>query len=111
MEEVGIEPHQWNVIGELSPLYIPPSHFVVQPFIAVGPENPQFHFNTSEVVEWIEHPVSDLLKPGIIQRKDIFVAKFNRTFDSGYFDIQGHTLWGATAIMVQEFRSLFDYID
>jgi 8-oxo-dGTP pyrophosphatase MutT (NUDIX family) len=110
-EEVGIEPAQWKVIGELSPLYIPPSHFVVQPFLAVGPENPTFQFNASEVVEWIEHPVSDLLKPGIIQRKDIFVAKFNRTFDSGYFDIQGHTLWGATAIMVQEFRSLFGYID
>jgi 8-oxo-dGTP pyrophosphatase MutT (NUDIX family) len=110
-EEVGIIEQNWKVIGELSALYIPPSHFVVQPFLAVGPENPAFHFNESEVVEWIEHPISNLLKPQIIRRKEIFVAKFNRTFDSGYFDIQGHTLWGATAIMVQEFRSLFGYID
>jgi 8-oxo-dGTP pyrophosphatase MutT (NUDIX family) len=110
-EEVGIVGHDWKVIGALSALYIPPSHFVVQPFLAVGPENPTFHFNASEVVEWIEHPVFDLLKPQIIRRKEIFVAKFNRTFDSGYFDIQGHTLWGATAIMVQEFRSLLGYHD
>jgi 8-oxo-dGTP pyrophosphatase MutT (NUDIX family) len=110
-EEVGIVGHEWNVIGALSALYIPPSHFVVQPFLAVGPENPQFQLNSSEVVEWIEHPVSNLLKPQIIRRKEIFVAKFNRTFDSGYFDIQGHTLWGATAIMVQEFRSLLGYHD
>jgi hypothetical protein len=45
----------------------------------------------------------------LIGRKEIFVSKYNRTFDSGYFNIQGHTLWGATAIMVQEFRSLFGY--
>jgi 8-oxo-dGTP pyrophosphatase MutT (NUDIX family) len=111
MEEVGIAKEEWNVIGSLSALYIPPSHFVVQPFLAVGPKNPMFKLNTDEVVEWIEHPVSDLLKPRIIRRKEIFVAKFNRTFDSGYFDIQGHTLWGATAIMVQEFRSLFGFND
>jgi 8-oxo-dGTP pyrophosphatase MutT (NUDIX family) len=110
-EEVGIEKEEWDVIGTLSALYIPPSHFVVQPFLAVGPENPTFNLNKAEVVEWIEYPVSDLLKPQIIRRKEIFVAKFNRTFDSGYFDIQGHTLWGATAIMVQEFRSLFGFND
>jgi 8-oxo-dGTP pyrophosphatase MutT (NUDIX family) len=110
-EEVGIHRQEWRVLGTLSELYIPPSHFVVQSFLAVGPENPGFTLNTDEVVEWIEHPVSDLLKPQIIRRKEILVAKFNRTFDSGYFDIQGHTLWGATAIMVQEFRSLFGFND
>lgn len=110
-EEVGIETHRWNVVGELSALYIPPSHFVVQPFLAVGPENPPFILNEDEAVAMIECPVSYLLQPGIIGRKGIFVAKYNRTFDSGYFDIQGQTLWGATAIMVQEFRSLFGYED
>lgn len=108
-EEVGIEERCWDVIGELSALYIPPSHFVVQPFLAVGPENPEFKLNESEAVGLIECPVSYLLQPGIIGRKDIFVAKYERTFESGYFDIQGNTLWGATAIMVQEFRSLFGY--
>lgn len=110
-EEVGIEPHHWNVVGTLSALYIPPSHFVVQPFLAVGPENPDFKLNTDEAVAIIECPISYLLQPGIIGRKGIFVSKYNRTFDSGYFDIQGQTLWGATAIMVQEFRSLFGFED
>jgi 8-oxo-dGTP pyrophosphatase MutT (NUDIX family) len=108
-EEVGIEAHHWNIVGELSALYIPPSHFVVQPFLAIGPENPEFQLNAEEAVSLIECPVSFFLQSGIIGRKGIFVAKYNRTFDSGYFDIQGQTLWGATAIMVQEFRSLFGY--
>ncbi len=110
-EEIGLSPAQWKVLGELSALYIPPSHFVVQPFLAVGPENPNFELSTHEVVEWIECPVSHFLQSGIIERKGIFVAKYNQTFDSGYFNIQGHTLWGATANMVQEFRSLFGYHD
>jgi len=110
-EEVGIEKHRWNIVGELSALYIPPSHFVVQPFIAIGPENPPFSLNADEAVALIECPLDELLQPRIIRRKGIFVAKYNRTFDSGYFDIQGQTLWGATAIMVQEFRSLFGFED
>jgi len=90
---------------------IPPSHFVVQPFVVAGPSNPVFTLNHSEVVDWIEYPVEKLLVPGIIESKGIFVAKYNRTFDSGYFNINGHTLWGATAIMVHEFRSLFGLVD
>jgi 8-oxo-dGTP pyrophosphatase MutT (NUDIX family) len=110
-EEAGMVPGEWKVLGELSTLYIPPSHFVVQPFVVVGPPNPMFKLNEGEVVDWIEFPVEELMIPGIIQRKGIFVAKYNRTFDSGYFNIKGHTLWGATAIMVQEFRSLFGLVD
>ena len=110
-EEVGIDPSHWNVLGELSSLYIPPSHFVVHPFLVVGPENPHFVLSRDEVVDWIEYPISQLLRSEIILKKAIFVAKYNQTFDSGYFDIQGHTLWGATAIMVQEFRSLFGLED
>jgi 8-oxo-dGTP pyrophosphatase MutT (NUDIX family) len=108
-EEVGVDPVHWEVLGELSTLYIPPSHFVVHPFLAVGPENPHFVLSTEEVVDWIEYPISQLLRSEIILKKAIFVAKYNQTFVSGYFDIQGHTLWGATAIMVQEFRSLFGF--
>jgi 8-oxo-dGTP pyrophosphatase MutT (NUDIX family) len=110
-EEVGIVPGQWSLLGQLSTLYIPPSHFVVQPFVVAGPSNPVFTLNHSEVVDWIEYPVEKLLVPGIIESKGIFVAKYNRTFDSGYFNINGHTLWGATAIMVHEFRSLFGLVD
>jgi len=77
----------------------------------VGPENPHFVLSRDEVVDWIEYPIAQLLRSKIIRKKAIFVAKYNRTFDSGYFDIQGHTLWGATAIMVQEFRSLFGLED
>lgn len=110
-EEIGVAAAHWKVVGELSTLYIPPSHFVVQPFVAMSMTEPVFHPNPSEVDQLIEFPVEALLQSGIIKRKPIFVKTFNRTFESGYFDIEGHVLWGATAIMVQEFRSLFDFHD
>lgn len=108
-EEIGVAQTGWQVIGELSTLYIPPSHFVVQPFVAFSAAALEFSPNPQEVVELIEYPIAQLLQPGIVRRKPIFVQKFNRTFESGYFDINGQTLWGATAIMVQEFRSLFGF--
>ena len=110
-EEVGVSHDHWKVVGQLSALYIPPSHFVVQPFLAIGPDDPVFILNEQEAQRMIECQLSIFLKPGIIERKGIFVSKYNRTFDSGYFNVEGQTLWGATAIMVQEFRSLFGFND
>ncbi|MFN5620970.1 MAG: NUDIX hydrolase [Flavobacteriales bacterium] len=110
-EEIGVAVANWQLLGELSTLYIPPSHFVVQPFVACCFEEPVFHPNPAEVDRLIEFPLEALLQPGLVKRKPILVKTFNRTFDSGYFDIDGHVLWGATAIMVQEFRSLFDFHD
>ena len=110
-EEVGVPESQWQLLGELSTLYIPPSHFVVQPFVACSFHQPAFNPNPAEVEQLIEFPMSAFLRPGIVKRKSIFVKTFNREFESGYFDVDGHVLWGATAIMVQEFRSLFDFHD
>ena len=110
-EEIGVDVSHWQLLGELSTLYIPPSHFVVQPFVACCFEEPTFRPNPTEVDRLIEFPLEALLRPELVKRKPIFVKTFNRTFDSGYFDIDGHVLWGATAIMVQEFRSLFDFHD
>jgi 8-oxo-dGTP pyrophosphatase MutT (NUDIX family) len=110
-EEVGVPESQWQTLGELSTLYIPPSHFVVQPFVACSFHEPAFNPNPSEVEQLIEFPMSAFLRHGIVKRKSIFVKTFNREFESGYFDVDGHVLWGATAIMVQEFRSLFDFHD
>lgn len=108
-EEIGVNTASWQTVGTLSTLYIPPSHFVVSPFIAFSDEELDFLPNPDEVGDLIEHPVESFLQPDLVKRREMFVARYNRSFDSGYFDVQGHVLWGATAIMVQEFRSLFGF--
>ncbi|MFM9984119.1 MAG: NUDIX hydrolase [Flavobacteriales bacterium] len=103
-EEVGIHPTEIEIIGELSEVYIPPSNFIVKPFVGLAYTEPQFIGNPQEVVELIHFPIEELLKPGLILEKEIFLPKYKVNFMAPYFDIKGHTLWGATAMMVQEFR-------
>src|SRR5262249_9426264 len=45
LEEVGVSISVQDVIGELTVLYIPPSNFLVHPFIAWLNERPQFVIN------------------------------------------------------------------
>lgn len=108
-EEVGIESHDIRILGSLSPLYIPPSHFVVQPYLGVLSMEPQFTPNAMEVVKLIEFPITHFSIEPIIFEKDIFIPSMNRNVRAKYFDVHGYTLWGATAMMVQEFRSILGY--
>lgn len=108
-EEVGIESHAIRILGSLSPLYIPPSHFVVQPFVGVLSAEPHFSANPAEVVSLIEYPIAQLIKEPIISEKDMHIPSMNQTIRVKYFDVNGYTLWGATAMIVQEFRSILGY--
>lgn len=103
-EEIGVAPDQIEVLGELSEIYIPPSHFLVRPFIGAIKSLPELVLNPSEVEEVIIHPLDFFFQENIIAQKPIFIPKFNVSIDAPFFDIQGRTLWGATAMMVQEFR-------
>ncbi len=108
-EEVGVKESELNIIGRLSELYIPPSHFVVQPFIGVMNPDPLFIPNEAEVQSLIEFPVQAFLQHSIVLEKEIFIPAFNKNIVAKYFDVNGNTLWGATAMMIQEFRSLFSF--
>lgn len=109
LEETGFKAESQNVVGTLNEIYIPPSHFVVAPFVACLERKPDFTPNPQEVVELIEFPVNNFLQHDIIREKEIFIPTMNRHIQARYFDVNGHTLWGATAMMVQEFREVFGF--
>lgn len=106
-EEVGVMVTKDKVIGALSEVYIPPSHFLVQPFVSVLESEPLWNANEDEVSELIIHPLEYFLQDNIIEVKEIFIPKYEQTLSVPSFQIQGKTLWGATAMMIQEFRMLF----
>lgn len=105
-EEVGVQIAADHVVGRLSELYIPPSHFIVQPYVAVLEEEPEFIPQSDEVVQLITYPIELFLRENLVKSKDIFIPKYQTTINAPYFDIDGHVLWGATAMMVQEFRMM-----
>ena len=105
-EEVGINSNLVQVLGQISQVYIPPSKFLVTPFIGVLEQPPQFKKDDFEVKDIIEVPVSLLFDDSIIKSGKISIGKNGNEITVPYFDIYGHKVWGATAIMLSEFKAI-----
>lgn len=107
-EEMNILPDRVTVVGALSKVYIPPSRFLVSPFIGYSMERPRFKPDQIEVAEIIEAPLRLILEESSIKEKLIFVQVTNSELDVKYFDILGHTVWGATAMMLKELAEILN---
>lgn len=94
-----------TVIGQLTPVYIPVSKFMVQPFVSYLEKKPNFSASAYEVNELIEWEINHLLNPDIIKETTIEPTPGYK-IKTPYFDVQGKVLWGATAMMLNELKWL-----
>jgi 8-oxo-dGTP pyrophosphatase MutT (NUDIX family) len=101
-EEIGISTRSLEVIGELTPLYIPPSDFEVHPFVAwyCNGNRPSFSPNPGEVAEIIEVPLRHLLDPSSRSEQPWDFQGHSITVP--YYSVDEHKVWGATAMMISE---------
>lgn len=105
LEEVGVEVPRTQVIGQLTPIYIPVSNFLVQPFVAVLDQRPVFIPDPAEVGDVLEVPLGLFLQPEIKTTKSIRINETANIIAPCYM-INEHILWGATAMMFSEFEAL-----
>ncbi len=110
LREFGEETGAWDtrieVLGPLSPVYIPPSHSLVTPYVAFAERLGTLAPDPREVELLIETPVSRLLESDVMKRGPLHVQALGRTTEVAYFDVAGHVVWGATAMMIAELREL-----
>jgi mutator protein MutT len=110
-EEIGISSSHIALECTLSEIFIPPSNFIVQPHIGTISGNPGYRASEAEVEQIIEYPVSNFLRNNIIVQREVFVPRYQQKLTVKCFDVKGLTLWGATAMMIQEFRSVMGFKD
>lgn len=103
-EELGIIPERLEVIGALSPLYIPPSGFCVYPTVALAAARPDFIPNPAEVAEVIEAPLALLLAPDT-RREELWEIR-GATVRVPFYAVGPHKVWGATAMVLCELLAL-----
>lgn len=108
-EEIGVIPEQINVLGKLTPLYIPVSKTEVFPVVGFSEFRPQFIADPYEVDSLLEFAVSDLFNPAIRQEKPYSHGEYTGTVP--YFNIQGHHVWGATAMIMNEFLEILNELN
>ena len=104
-EEIGVKKSSIEVIGRLSDFFVIPSNFLVAPVIGACRSKPEFKADPVEVVKILEGDVSDLLRSDAIKQKEILAAKQFRML-APHFEIAGEVVWGATAMMLNEFRTI-----
>jgi 8-oxo-dGTP pyrophosphatase MutT (NUDIX family) len=104
-EEIGINRKDVTILGKLSDFFVIPSNFIVTPIVAMTGKRPSFVPQEREVVKILEGDVEELLRGDALKTKEITVAKIYN-LNAPYFEIEGETVWGATAMMLNEFRSI-----
>ena len=102
-EEIGISRSDLQVIGALSPIYIPPSNFLVHPFVAL----------TNKVLDKVpeEKEVAGIYSLALDQ---LFAFETLRETEISYgsglkvkvpaFHISNLKIWGATAMILSELK-------
>lgn len=105
-EELGVPVDEAHVVGPLTSLYIPPSDFWVQPYVAWTDRLPEFALQADEVADAFVHPLDELPDPREVWPACEVVAR-NRTWNVPGWPCRGTVLWGATAMMLAELRWLW----
>jgi 8-oxo-dGTP pyrophosphatase MutT (NUDIX family) len=108
-EEVGLGASHDQLLGALTPLYIPPSNFLVRPFMLELTEQPQWNPSADEVEALLEIPLRTFLDQQIKSRRKINIGN-GITIDAPCYIIDGNILWGATAMMFSELEVMLGEI-
>ena len=103
-EEIGVHPSEYTILGQLTPLYVSASNFLVQPTVGWSDDRPNFRLDPYEVAALIEAPLQTLLDPAT-QRVENWTQR-GRQVEVPYFAVNNQTIWGATAMMLSELLAL-----
>ncbi|NPA35272.1 MAG: CoA pyrophosphatase [Chlorobi bacterium] len=103
-EEIGIEKDNIIFAGTLSALFIPNSNFIVIPQVGVLNKYPQFRPDEREVEKIVKFPLNILFDKSRVKTFTKVVR--GTSVIAPYYDFNGNQIWGATAMILNEFAEI-----
>lgn len=103
-EEIGVHRSSIEILTPLTERYLIPSNFLISPFLGFVPMRPDFILQEEEVAEIVEIPIS-MFQKNIKKNKDID-SPSGVMKNAPYYDLDGRTLWGATAMIMSEIEAI-----
>jgi len=103
-EETGLCAGESDILGPLTPLYIPVSNIEVSPFVAYLPQRPELRPCKDEVVSVIEAPLSIFFDESTIKEKEMLIR--DELLRVKFYDYKDLVIWGATAMMLHELTAV-----
>lgn len=108
-EELNVPPETLEIMGELTPLYIPPSNYCIYPVVAVCKERPVIYPCPQEVAEVIEVPIHHLLDQRNVKREAWFIGR--REMEVPFYLYKKNKIWGATAMVLAELLEIWKNLE
>lgn len=106
-EEVAIPAKRVNTIGKISSLYVPPSKFLINPYIGYDLERPAFKPQPSEVADILEMPLETLIGDHRLRDQKVKMSNGGVLQVKG-FPVGDRLIWGATAMILKEFADIVE---
>ena len=109
-EEVGISREHVIVVGNLSPLHIPVSRFILHPIVGHAVQRPLLKPSNDEVSRILEPSIASLASPNNWSCKRS--ERRGNPIEVPFFKVGNLEVWGATAMVLAELLALLDvFID
>jgi 8-oxo-dGTP pyrophosphatase MutT (NUDIX family) len=109
-EEIGVDLTDAKLLGKLTPVFIPVSNFLVEPFVYFYPNLPIYKPDEREVESIITISIQELLDESNVSTMDIFLKDGLKINHVPCFDIQNKKIWGATALILNELKEVLRYL-
>ncbi|WP_366511959.1 CoA pyrophosphatase [Maribacter sp.] len=108
-EEIGVASDKIKVIKSITEVYIPPSNFLVHPFIGLYDQTGPFIKQETEVEEIVEVSLIDFLDEERIVIQELSTS-YSKNIEVPAFNLNGYKVWGATAMMLSEIKELLKQV-
>jgi 8-oxo-dGTP pyrophosphatase MutT (NUDIX family) len=106
IEEIAISMNFAELIGQITPVYIPISNFEVYPFLYWHKRAPSFDLSSKEVNDILLVKCSDLLDDENLSEVDIEISNVSKLKRVPCFRLENKIVWGATALILSEIKEL-----
>jgi len=105
-EEIGSPVESITTLGQLTSLHIPVSNHLVYPIVAYLHQYSGWHAQESEVELILEVPIDIFLKHETRVLAHIPLMDGQILPEVPCYNVNGHLIWGATAMMLSEFTEV-----
>lgn len=108
-EEIGVPIETIKVLKKMTPMYIPPSNFTVNPFLGITTQTPVFIKQDEEVEDLIEIDLPHFLDESSVMKTSVLTS-YKVDVEVPAFQLNDYIVWGATAMMLSELKDLLKQV-
>jgi 8-oxo-dGTP pyrophosphatase MutT (NUDIX family) len=106
-EELAIPANKVELVGALSSLYVPPSNYLIQPYVGFSEKRFDFVPEQKEVAQYFEIPLNNLIGHEKVIQQELMLQRGLKQKVRGY-PLDQNLIWGATGMMVKEFAEILE---